>query len=63
MSFEGFQILLINNHTAANNGIYKGQLALEHILGFCKTFEKITKNLGFHLTFKTAILQDIILQQ
>ena len=28
--------------------------------GFCKTFKKITKQLGFHLTFKTADLQDII---
>ena len=28
--------------------------------GFCKTFEKFTKNLGFHITFKTADLQDIM---
>ena len=27
---------------------------------FFKTFRKITKNLGFHITFKTADLQDII---
>ena len=36
-------------------------MALEHVFGFCKTFKKITKNLGFHLTFKTADLQNIIL--
>ena len=30
------------------------------MFGFCKTFKKITKNLGFHLTFKTADLQKII---
>ena len=53
--------ILINNHaTPANKGKIKGQLALEHIFGFCKTFKKITKNLGFHITFKTADLQDII---
>ena len=53
--------ILINNHTAANKGKYKGQLALDHHFGFCKTFKKVTKNLGFHLTIKTANLQDNIL--
>ena len=38
----------------------KGQLPLEHIFGFCKTFKKVTKNLGFRITFKTASLLDII---
>ena len=38
----------------------KGFLYLEDIFGFCKTFKKVTKNLGFHLTFKTNDLQDII---
>ena len=53
--------ILINNHAAeANKGRIKGHLALEHIFGFCKTFKKITKNLGFHLTFKMNDLQDII---
>ena len=50
----------INNHTDANKRKYKGKLELEHIFGFCNKFKKITKNLGFHLTFKTANLQDII---
>ena len=52
--------VLINNHTDVNNRKNKGQLELEHIFGFCNTFKMITKNLGFHLTFKTANLQDII---
>ena len=53
--------ILINNHAVeANKGRIKGQLALEHIFGFCKTFKKITKNLGFHLIFKMNDLQDII---
>ena len=50
-----------NNHTEhANKGKIKGHLNLEHIFGFCKTFKKITKNLGFHLTFKMNDLQDFI---
>ena len=50
-----------NNHdVAANKRKNKGHLSLEHIFGFCKTFKKITKQFGFHLTFKTADLQDII---
>ena len=53
--------ILINNHAVeANKGRIKGQLALEHIFGFCKTFKKITKNLGFHLIFKMNDLQDIV---
>ena len=53
--------ILINNHPQeVNKGRIKGQLALEHIFGFCKTFKKITKNLGFHLIFKMNDLQDII---
>ena len=52
--------MLITNHKAANRGKIKGQLPLEHILGYCKIFEKVTKNLGFRITFKTANLQNII---
>ena len=52
--------LLINNHdVAANKGNIKGHLPLEHIFGFCRTFKKITKNLGFHLKFKMNDLQYI----
>ena len=53
--------IIINNHAVdANKGKIKGQLALEHKFGFCKTFKKITKNLGFHLKFKMNNLQDIV---
>ena len=53
--------ILINNHAVeANKGKIKGHLALEHIFGFCKTFKKKTKNLGFHLKFKMNDLQDIV---
>ena len=54
------QKMLINNHTDANKGKIKGYLYLEDIFGFCKTFKKVTKNLGYHLSFKTNDLQDII---
>ena len=54
------QKMLINNHTDVNKGKIKGYLFLEDIFGFCKTFKKVTKNLGFHVTFKTNDLQDII---
>ena len=53
--------ILINNHdVAANKGKIKGHLALEYIFGFCRTFKKVTKNLGFHLKFKMNDLQDIV---
>ena len=52
--------MLINNHDEPNKGKIVGQLPLEHIFGFCKTFKKITKGLGFQLTLKTADLQDIL---
>ena len=51
---------LINNHTEANRGKIKGHLPLEHVFGFCKTFKKVTKNLGFRLTFIPNDLQDIL---
>ena len=52
--------LLFNNHGLyANKRRIKGQIPLEHIFGKCKTFKKITKQLGFHLTFRTVDLQDI----
>ena len=54
------QKMLFDNHTDPNKCKIKGYLYLESIFGFCKTFKKVTKNLGFHLLFKTANLQDII---
>ena len=52
--------MMINNHGLANKGKIKGHLPLEHIFGFCKTFKKLTKNLGFIVTLTFADLQDII---
>ena len=54
------QKMLINKHTDANKGKIKGFFYLEVIFGFCKTFKKVTKNLGFHLTFKTNDLQNFV---
>ena len=53
--------MLIDNHEKdADRGKIKAQLPLEHIFEFCKTFKKVTKSLGFEITFKTANLQNII---
>ena len=54
------QKMIIDNHTDANKGKIKGYLYLEDVFGFCKTFEQVTKILGFHITFKTNHLQNII---
>ena len=51
---------LIDKHTHANNGKIKRYIHLEDICGFCKTFKKVNKILGFHLTFETNDLQNII---
>ena len=53
--------MLIDNYSVeANKGKIYVQLPLEYILLFCKTFKKVTKNLGLHLTLKTIDLQKII---
>ena len=54
------QKMLINKHTDANKVTIKGYLYLEDIFGFCKTFKKVTKNLGFLLMFKINDIQNII---
>ena len=46
--------VLINNHTEDNRGIIRGHLPLEYIFGFCKSFLKITKGLGFQLDLRTS---------
>ena len=51
--------MLIDNHIDSNKGKIKGYLYLEDIFGFCRTFKKVTKNLGFHLMLKTNDLQDL----
>ena len=50
----------INNRTDANKSKIKGNLYLEFFFGFCETFKKLTKNLGFHINFKTIDWQHII---
>ena len=52
--------ILINSHMGANKGKNKGKLELALIFRLCKTCKKITKNVGFHQTFKTVNLQDNI---
>ena len=32
--------ILIDNHTEANRGVVRGQLPLEYIFGFCRSFKK-----------------------
>ena len=50
----------IDDHAEANRGKNKGQISPDQIVDFWKLFRKITKKLGFHLTFETTDLQDII---
>ena len=52
--------MLINNHTDANKNKRKMYLYSEDVFGFCKSFKKVTKNLGFHLLLKIANLQKFI---
>ena len=48
------QKLLKNNYDSdANKDKIKGYLFLEDFFGFCKSFQNVTKNLGFHLMLKT----------
>ena len=46
--------ILINNHTDANKGLIRGQLPLEYIFGFARSFKNITKGLGFELDLRTS---------
>ena len=54
------QKLLTNNYTDANKSKIKRFFQLEDASGFCKSFKKVTKKLGFYLLFKTGNLQDIM---
>ena len=55
-------LLLINNHdVTVKKRKIKGQLPLQQFCGFCRAFKKITKQLGFHLIFKTSDLQDVFI--
>ena len=55
------QKMLIDNHLDPNKVKIKGYYFLEDVFGFRKHFKKVTKNLGFHIMFKTANLQDTVL--
>ena len=47
--------MLIDSHTNDDNkGKVRANLPLEHMLGFCKTFENITKGLEFEFQLKTS---------
>ena len=60
MNNNSLNYRLINSHDEPIIGEkIRGQLPLEHIFGFCKTFKNITKKLGLHSTFRTADLQNI----
>ena len=56
--------MLIDDHNIVGKEVNKGkieaQLLLEHIFDLCKTYKKVTENLGFEITFKTANLQNKI---
>ena len=47
-------MLILSHSNDDNKGKIKANLPLEHIFGFCKTFKKITKGLGFELQLKTS---------
>ena len=58
VNFTLLKHLPVNHHDiAANKEEIKGQLPLQRVFGFCKTYKKITKQLEFHLSFKTAELK------
>ena len=47
--------MLIDSHTNENNkGKKKANFPLKHLFGFCRTFQKKTKGLGFELQLKTS---------
>ena len=50
------KMLIDNQATDTDKGKTKAQLPLDYIFEFLKTFKKVTKNLGFEITFKTANL-------
>ena len=55
------QKMLINKHNDANKGEIEEYLSLEDIFGFCKTFEKLIRNLGFQVMLKTNDLTSWLL--
>ena len=55
--------MLIDNHTDANKCEKKRYLYLEDTFGFCKTFKKVTKNLGFRSKQMTYRISYMLLWQ
>ena len=53
-------LLIKNLDIAANEGKIERHSLHEYSFGFCRSFRKTTKQLGFHLTFKSSDLQDNI---
>ena len=47
--------MLFENHQAMKKVKIRGQIPLEHKIGICKTFEKVSKNLEFHFTLKKLV--------
>ena len=45
---------LTGNHTKLNRRLLRGHLPEEYIIGFCKSFRKLTKGLGFELELRTS---------
>ena len=56
------QVLIDNHDQVGDRGKTKGQLLLERLFGFCKTFKIVTRIFHFHLNLKTADLQDLFIQ-
>ena len=52
------QKMMIDNHIDANKGKTEGYLYMEDISCFFKSFNKVTKKLGFRLMLKTNNLHD-----
>ena len=48
------RLTLLDNHVEANRGLLVGHLPLEYLFGFCRSFKKITKGLGFELDLRTS---------
>ena len=54
INISSLRKILMDNHTEANRGLIRGHLPLEYIFGFCKSFKKLSKGLGFELVLRTS---------
>ena len=53
--------ILINSHTEHNRGLIRGHLPLEHIFGFCRSYEKINERLRFELKLQNITRKQDVL--